>query len=73
MSVFWLEQRYVFPVVAETFEEAEAFGFRARAQIAEECGPVSTELHRGSRLSGPSDREGWDDPADFYKVEEGKP
>jgi len=73
MSVFWLEQRYVFPVVAETFEEAEAVAFRVRAQIAEECGPVSTAPHKGSSLSGPRDREGWDDPADFYRAEEEKP
>lgn len=56
--LFWIEQRYVVPVMAESPEQAEHIAFQRRTDIARECGPVSTteHVHRW-----PGDRDGWDD------------
>jgi len=74
MKIWWVEQRYVFPVYAETFEDAENFAFKKRALIAEECGPVETRPHRVNSLRSIIDREGWDisgpSQCDPYKEEE---
>ena len=59
--IFWVEQRYVFPVLAETFDEAEALAFKNREQIAKECGPVQSKPHRVSTYGSWRERDGWDD------------
>lgn len=69
---FWLEQRYVFPVIARTFKEAEEFAFRNRELIARECGPVDTHIHNRNRLVNAADRDGWK-PEDYYVAAKEKP
>jgi hypothetical protein len=68
-KVFWVEQRYVFPVKAATFDEAEGIAFKHRAQIAQECGPVQSKPHRVQSMLGIREREGWDDSPPYEEAD----
>jgi len=54
--LFWVSHRYVFPVLAETPEEAISVGFTNRALVAEECGPNTEAVVLPNR---PGDKDGW--------------
>jgi hypothetical protein len=43
MKIWWIEQRYVVPVVAETLDDAIAIAFRDRKLIAQECGGIEKQ------------------------------
>jgi hypothetical protein len=60
-KVFWIEQRYVVPVVAENAEEAKHIAFSQRTDIARECGPVWDGSHRSGigLVMRINDRDGW--------------
>jgi len=58
-KTFWVEQRYVFPVKAASFDEAEGIAFRHRAQIVQESGPVQSLSHRIQTMVHVREREGW--------------
>jgi hypothetical protein len=45
MKVWWIEQKYVIPVVANTLEEAENIAFKDRCLIARECGGNEKQYH----------------------------
>lgn len=56
-KVFWVEQRYVVPVVASSTEEALSLIYDERMAVARETSPVAFRQYvRGSRLG---ERDGW--------------
>ncbi len=69
-QIFWVEQRYVFPVRAETFDEAEGVAFKHRKQIVEECGPIQSKPHRVQSMVGVREREGWDNCKPYEEADD---
>lgn len=60
MKVWWVEQRYVVPVVADTLEEAQDIAFRDRKLIAHECGGVEKQYHPPRRGLSDDAKDGWE-------------
>ncbi len=56
-KLFWIEQRYVFPVVAETEAEAERTAYNERMAIAREVAPSSFGQYYGGKSL--TERDGW--------------
>jgi len=69
LKVWWIEQKYVVPVVADSLEEAQDIAFNARKTIAQECGGIERQYRplRVGLFDGT--RDGWENCIPYGKSE----